>query len=234
MIAEGPTEEELAQARVSLDSGFRRTFGTGFAAAGTFAGLEGRGVGLDFYASLRAAYAATTAAAVRAAAAKYLAPERQLILCVGDLEAMRAGDGVHPDRLEDFGEATVHEPDAAAAKPVAPAGPAGVAMEMIARLKSGDLDGFKSHLAKDLRTRIEANPQSSMQLSMFQRMFGKSEFTEPEVKEGEGSTVVTTKTTVGRQAREMTFALRMVKEDGVWKCAEFGAKRPEPGAGSGK
>ncbi|MEN8152017.1 MAG: insulinase family protein, partial [Planctomycetota bacterium] len=109
VIAGGPTGEELARAKLGVDAGFRRSFGTGFAAAETFAGLEARGVDLDYYAKLRAAYAAVTAEAVKAVAAKYLDPARLFILCVGDLESMKAGDGTHENRLPDFGEPTIHD-----------------------------------------------------------------------------------------------------------------------------
>ena len=96
LIADGPTAEEIAEAKGSLDSSFRRTFGRGFSSAQAFAELESHGVGLDYYDGMRTRYAAVTAEQVRTIAARYLDPAGLLVLCVGDVEAMKAGDGRRP------------------------------------------------------------------------------------------------------------------------------------------
>jgi predicted Zn-dependent peptidase len=108
MIAEGPTATEMKDALGALETSFRRTFGRGFDSAEVFADLEARSADLAYHATLRNAYQTVTADRVKEVAARYLSPDRLLVLCVGNIDEMRPGDGVHADRLEDSGEATVH------------------------------------------------------------------------------------------------------------------------------
>ncbi len=72
--------------------------------------LEAQGIDLDYYEALRRAYAAIDADTLKAAAVRHLDPERLLVLCVGDVEAMKGGDGQNPQTLADLGEMTVHPP----------------------------------------------------------------------------------------------------------------------------
>ena len=113
LIEDGPTTEEVADAKRSLDSSFRRTFGRGFDAAEAFAELEAHGVDLGYYEALRRGYAEVTVETLQNAAARYLQPEQLLVLCVGDVETMKRGDGTHPMQLSDLGPITVHAAPAA-------------------------------------------------------------------------------------------------------------------------
>ena len=230
MIADGPTTVEMKDALGSLDTSFRRMFGRGFDSAEAFADLEARGADLTYHAALREAYRTVTAERVKAVAAKYLAPDKLLFLCVGNVDGMKPGDGVHADRLEDFGKATVHEAAAAApAVAIDPNSPGAVATRILEALKAGDIDTVKGHGAKTLLERFEKNPESVDQLRGFVRMFAEATFSDPDEKIEGDSAEVTFKTTVSRGGNEMDLVLAfgMVKEEGsdAWKCESFGMKR---------
>jgi predicted Zn-dependent peptidase len=229
LIEEGPTDAELEETKKTLDAGFRRTFGTGFAAAEVFAGLEGRGIDLTHHEKLRKAYAAVTAERLREVGKRYLSPERLLILCVGDVEAMSGGDGVHPDRL-DLGTATVHGETAAAATGAASLTPEAVVERIVEGLEAGRLQALRDHGSRELIEKLDATPDAGAQLKMLSRMLTRASSTSiaivPETSNGE-TAEVRMDVELERQGQKRRFVLgfRMVKESGVWKCESFGGRR---------
>ncbi len=223
LIANGPTAEELSDAKGSLDSGFRRTFGRGTSSAEAFAELEAQGVDLDYYDALRKRYASVTAEQVQAVAARYLQPDGLLVLCVGDVEAMKRGDGTHPMQLADLGSPTVHE----GAARTAPTTPSAVARALLDALAAGDEKGVKAHTTKAFQARLEDDPERAGRFHMLPRMLEQATLSDPEVQvEGDTATVsVPVQVTLGGNTMELVIRLEMVKEDGAWKCETFGVQR---------
>ncbi|MCI0342950.1 MAG: insulinase family protein, partial [Planctomycetales bacterium] len=88
---EGPTEEEVAQAKSSMIEGFPSRFPTAAAAASALADLEARGMPADFYRTYRKRIEAVTVADVRRAAKEHLRPEHFVATIVGDIAAAREG-----------------------------------------------------------------------------------------------------------------------------------------------
>jgi len=80
------TPEELAMGKDSIARSLPADFETSARAAGSLLNLYLYKLGLDYYAKLPAEIDAVTAAAVQAAAAKYLVPDKMLIVAVGDRE----------------------------------------------------------------------------------------------------------------------------------------------------
>ena len=225
LIAEGPTAEEIVEAKGSLDSAFRGTFGRGFSSATAFAELEAQGVGLDYYDVVRKRYAAVTAEQVQAVAARYLDPAGLLVLCVGDVEAMKAGDGTHPNQLADLGPPTVHEPEGAA--PAAPTTPGAVAQALLDALKAGDLEALKSYTTKAFQARLAEDPERAGRLRMVPGLLAQATLSDPTVEtEGETAAVsVPVQASMGGNTMELVVRLEMVQEGGAWKCETFGIQR---------
>ena len=216
---EGPTAEEVAEAKQGLESAFRRTFGRGFDAAETFAELEANGIPLEHYHALREAYASVDAAAVQAAAKRHIDPNRLLILCVGDLEAMKGGDGQHPPTLADFGEVTVHAAPAARDEGT----PEAVIRQILTAFGGGDMEGVKAHATEAMRKRLEETPGMADRLGMFQRMLGTATVSDPLVAL-DGATAqgrVTIEATLGEQSMVLEMRMDLVKEGDAWKCDTF-------------
>jgi len=215
LIADGPTPEEMVDARRSLDSGFRRAFGRGADSAEAFAELEENGVPLAFYAGLRQAYGAVDAQRVQQVAARYLAPDGLLVLCVGDVDAMKEGDGVHPMLLADLGAMTLHVARAAPG----PSSPASVALAVLDALKAGDTDALRARCTESFRKRIEEDPEATAYLGMLPRLLAGATVAEPEVTlEDEAAKVrVPVKATVQGSAMELLIEMSMVRVDDAWR-----------------
>jgi len=77
------------------------------AVVNTFADDQFTGRADDYWQNYVANIKAVTPEAVRAAAEKYLRPDRLVFLVVGDPEAVERGSDKHPERFSDFGEVTV-------------------------------------------------------------------------------------------------------------------------------
>ncbi len=90
---EGPTEEEVAQAKSSMIEGFPSRFPTAASAASALADLEARGMPADFFKTYRKRIEAVTVADVKRAAREHLRPEHFVVTIVGDIEAVRAAAG---------------------------------------------------------------------------------------------------------------------------------------------
>lgn len=217
MIAEGPTADEMADVHKSLDAGFRGTLGRGADAAEAFADLEANGAPLDTYDTLRRDCARVDAQRVREVAAKYLDPDHGLVLCVGDLDAMKAGDGVHPMLLSDLGAMTLHEAPVPAAE--APTTPAAVAASVLEALRAGDVGALTARASQAFRERLEKNPDTTARLRMLPRVLERATVSEPQVEmEGEGAKVtVPVQATMRGNPVELVVEMRLVREDDAWK-----------------
>jgi hypothetical protein len=223
MIADGPTAEELSAAKESLDSGFRRIFGRGFNSAETFAELETQGVDLSYYQELRKAYASVDGEQVKDVAKRYLDPGSLLILCVGNVEEMKQGDGVHGNRLEDFGPMTVHD---GPLQSVATS-PGAVVLLILDALKAGDVEGLKAHGATALLKRMQETPRMVSQLRLLPRMLETAKCSPPEEETaGDAAEVsVPVEATMGGNTVDLVLQFSMVREAGAWKCESFRIKR---------
>ena len=88
--------EELALGKDSLVRSLPGRFETSAQAAGSFATLFVYDLGLDYFTKYIQRLGAIDTAAVRAAAEKYLVPERLVVVAVGD----RAKDRIRPEEPE--------------------------------------------------------------------------------------------------------------------------------------
>lgn len=92
MQREPVSEQELRQARSSFVDSFPRRFETPFQIARTYATDEVLGRPHDYWRTYRERMRAVDAAAVQAAAAKYLRPDAMMLLVVGRWSDIAAGD----------------------------------------------------------------------------------------------------------------------------------------------
>jgi zinc protease len=86
MITTQVTPEELAMGKDSIARSLPADFETSARAAGSLLNLYLYKLGLDYYSKLPGEIDAVTAAAVQAAAAKYLVADKMLVVAVGDRE----------------------------------------------------------------------------------------------------------------------------------------------------
>jgi len=93
------SDEELATAKASFIESFTRNFASAGQIAGLFASFELQGRDFDYLNTYRDNMAAVTAADVTRVAREYLHPDRLVILAVGNVDDMLAGDPDHPDVL---------------------------------------------------------------------------------------------------------------------------------------
>jgi len=93
------SEEELATAKASFIESFTRNFASAGQVAGLFASFELQGRDFDYLNTYRDNMAAVTAEDVMRVAREYLHPDRLVILAVGNVDDMLAGDPDHPDVL---------------------------------------------------------------------------------------------------------------------------------------
>ncbi len=93
------SEEELATSKASFIESFTRNFASAGQTAGLFASFEQQGRDFDYLNTYRENMAAVTAADVMRVAQEYLHPDRLVILAVGNVDDMLAGDPDHPDVL---------------------------------------------------------------------------------------------------------------------------------------
>src|SRR4029077_12865730 len=84
MIAAPMKPEELQRAKDARTQSLPAAFQTSLAAAGTFSQLYIYGLSLDYFTHLVDRVNAVTADQALAAAKKYLAPERMVVVAVGD------------------------------------------------------------------------------------------------------------------------------------------------------
>ena len=91
------SEEELATAKASFIETFSRNFASARQVAGLFANLELTDRDPDYIKSYRDNVAAVTAEDVLRVAQQYLHPDQLLILAVGNVDDMLAGDSEYPD-----------------------------------------------------------------------------------------------------------------------------------------
>src|SRR5206468_503269 len=76
--------DELSLARDSLTRSLPADFETSASATATTANIFIYDLGLDYYAKLPERFSAITAADVRAAAEKYISPDKMIVVAVGD------------------------------------------------------------------------------------------------------------------------------------------------------
>lgn len=106
-IEGGVTEEELAGAKGYYVESFPNRFSTKKEVVNTFAEDELTGREEGYYERFRENVSKVTVADVKRVAEKYLHPDRLVIVVVGNLDAIRAGDVAHPSKFEDLGPVTV-------------------------------------------------------------------------------------------------------------------------------
>jgi len=93
------SEEELATAKASFIESFTRNFASAAQVASLFASFELQGRDFDYLKTYRNNMAAVTAADVMRVAREYLHPDRLVILAVGNVDDILAGDPDHPETL---------------------------------------------------------------------------------------------------------------------------------------
>lgn len=91
------SEQELVDAKASFIETFTRNFASAGQVASMFAGLELIGRDPAYLQTYRASIAAVTAEDVLRVAQEYLHPDRLVILAVGNVDDMLAGDADHPE-----------------------------------------------------------------------------------------------------------------------------------------
>jgi zinc protease len=125
-IREEPvTDEELDTIKRNLIETFPSRFASPAQSMGTFAGDEVAGRRPEFWTDYRDRIAAVTAADVQRVARDHVDPARLVILVVGQLEQIAAGDGEHDVSLSDLagGEGTrIPLRDPMTLEPIAPEG----------------------------------------------------------------------------------------------------------------
>ena len=104
---EGVTEKELAAAKAFFIDAFPALFfATKSQTAATFAQAELLGLPKDYYAAYREKIAAVGPADILRVAREHLKPERFAWVVVGDIPAIKKGDGKHQVTLSDLGPVT--------------------------------------------------------------------------------------------------------------------------------
>ena len=89
IVTSDVTAEELALAKAAIAQSLPGQFETNQATAGALSAIFVYGLPLDYYATLPTHIDAVTVADVRAAAAKYLVPDKLMVVAVGDAAAIR-------------------------------------------------------------------------------------------------------------------------------------------------
>jgi zinc protease len=102
----GPSEEEVEAAKAYYLDAFPSMFSSSFQTATTYASAEMDGYPKDYYAAYRDRISKVTLDEVRRVAKERCRPEEFLFVFVGNVEAIKAGDGSRPIRIEDFGRVT--------------------------------------------------------------------------------------------------------------------------------
>ena len=97
MRTEQVSEEEIVTAKASFIETFSRNFASARQVAGLFANLELTDRDPDYIKSYRDNVAAVTAEDVLRVARQYLHPDKLVILAIGNVDDMLAGDSEHPD-----------------------------------------------------------------------------------------------------------------------------------------
>jgi predicted Zn-dependent peptidase len=104
---DGVSEKELAAAKAFFIDAFPGLFfATKLQTASTFAQAEMLGLPKDYYATYREKIAAVGPADIQRVAREHLKPERFAWVVVGDIPAIKKGDGKHPVTLADLGPVT--------------------------------------------------------------------------------------------------------------------------------
>ncbi|HTF55629.1 MAG TPA: pitrilysin family protein [Planctomycetota bacterium] len=107
MQKEPVTEEELKGAiSFYMDAFPGLFFATPIQTASTFASAEFNGYPKDYYQTYRARINAVTAADIQRAAKQYMKADKLVFVFVGNLDAIKGGDGKTPVKIEDFGAVT--------------------------------------------------------------------------------------------------------------------------------
>jgi zinc protease len=104
---DGVTEAELAAAKAFYVDAFPGLFfATKLQTAATYAQAELLGLPKDYYRTYREKIAALTTDEIRRVAREHLKPERFAWVVVGNIPAIKKGDGKHPVTLADLGPVT--------------------------------------------------------------------------------------------------------------------------------
>jgi zinc protease len=98
--------EELALAKDSLVRSLPSQFETSGRVTSSTAGTFVYGLGIDYYATIQARLGAVTVDDVKAAAERYVAPSRLIVVAVGDMARIRG-----PLQQLDLGETEVRDGD---------------------------------------------------------------------------------------------------------------------------
>lgn len=99
----GPTADEVEAAKAFFLDAFPSTFSSSFQTVTTFASAEMDGYPKDYYTSYRDRIAKVTLEDVRRVAKQRCRPEEFVFVFVGNMKAIKGGDGSRPIRIEDFG-----------------------------------------------------------------------------------------------------------------------------------
>jgi zinc protease len=101
---DGVSEKELKDAQqFFLDAFPGLFFSTKLQTAGTFAQAELLGIPKDYYLTYREKIAKVTPAEIQRVAREHLHPEKFAWVVVGNIPAIKKGDGKHPVTLADLG-----------------------------------------------------------------------------------------------------------------------------------
>jgi predicted Zn-dependent peptidase len=215
LLREGPTEEEFKGAKTALDTAYRSLVARSGEAADAFARLEALGEDLEFYRKAYRRVESMDAGQVREAAARHIDIDRFLILCVGDVEKMKQGDGVHENRLADFGPLTVHQ-----SQTPAPSGAKAVVLQLFEAVKQGDVETLKAHATKRMLEMFKQRPEFEQQMKAQGAMLKTATFSIVSEEKKDDATVLRAKVEIDMGGNKMAFSMsfRMVEEGGAWKC----------------
>jgi len=102
----GPTPDEVEQAKAYFLDAFPSMFASSFQTVSTFAQAEMDGTPKDYHKNYRERIAKVTVADVARVAKEHCRPADLVFVFVGNLAAIRAGDGQHEIPIETFGPVT--------------------------------------------------------------------------------------------------------------------------------
>jgi zinc protease len=217
---EGPTEEELSQARLGAATALMRTMGKGSDRADAFASLLVHpSAGLDWHEKYWTASQRVNADTVKKLAKGHLQRDDLLILCVGKLKGMMRGDPDKAAKLRDFGPMT---PIAPPAPQTEPKSPRDVVLHLIRRISSGDVEGMKPYLSEEYRKQLET-PAAANRLKMQGRLLGQADVKVLGTEETGDAAAVTVRfqVTMGEQKMALKMGFDMVRAGDKWVCKGF-------------
>ncbi len=212
---DGPTEEEMIEGRMGADTSLRMSLASGNDAADSFAELEARGAGLEYYREFETAARKLSRESLAGLAAKYFVPGKFLICCVGDAGPIQDGDPARKERLSDFGKVTVVE-----GKKADPhKSPRALAAAMMSAIAQNDLEALKGLTCGKMRAFLD-DARSAAQLRGQLQMLKTAKFSLDAVEEKDGAAEarIAAEIDTGGGKMKIVMKLRLVLAEGKWKC----------------